>query len=256
MVQENAITVVITTHYVDEAVRVHNLGFIRRGQLLVEATPDYLLKKYNLKSIDLVFNAICERSDKEKSSDTIRGELEVSDICYGRNPVKSRTNKLPRPKDIIKVITHNYYRANLQRNLLFLLGQVSFLVIFKLILKFCLQFAIPSFVFATVFFVFGQFPASKIAVYNGDIGSNLSSIFLDTMNQNDFDLFYFGSEAEAIEAVREKSREVSLALVIERGFERASRIRLKNPFKLSKKIIHSRNLNHTTVLIRFLQNRP
>lgn len=47
-------TVIITTHYIEEAKEAHCLGFMRKGSIIEENSPNYLIKKYQQAVLDLI----------------------------------------------------------------------------------------------------------------------------------------------------------------------------------------------------------
>lgn len=52
---EKGITILVSTHYMDEAETCDKIGFIFFGKLLVEGTPDQLKKEFNLPNLEEVF---------------------------------------------------------------------------------------------------------------------------------------------------------------------------------------------------------
>jgi ABC-type multidrug transport system ATPase subunit len=52
-------TIILTTHYIEEARKADFLGFIRRGKIIEENTPDFLMRKYNQNILEDVFYSIC-----------------------------------------------------------------------------------------------------------------------------------------------------------------------------------------------------
>lgn len=64
-------TIIITTHYIEEARRAHTVGFLRRGKLLVQDHPDTILERYGIDSLELAFLRICSR---EQDANTEAGE--------------------------------------------------------------------------------------------------------------------------------------------------------------------------------------
>jgi len=64
-VADNGTTVIITTHYIDEARRADRVGLMRDGVLLAESAPDDLLKKYSTSSLEEVFLKLCSRGEEE-----------------------------------------------------------------------------------------------------------------------------------------------------------------------------------------------
>ena len=53
------ITVIITTHYIEEAKNASTVGFIRSGKLLMQSNPNELLEKYKCETLEDVFLKLC-----------------------------------------------------------------------------------------------------------------------------------------------------------------------------------------------------
>jgi len=53
--KENGTTVIITTHYMDEARRCDKVGFMRQGQLIAEGIPEALMKETGTDSLEDAF---------------------------------------------------------------------------------------------------------------------------------------------------------------------------------------------------------
>ena len=52
-------TVIITTHYIEEARGADRVGFMRGGRLLAESSPSSLMIQHSLTSLEAVFLALC-----------------------------------------------------------------------------------------------------------------------------------------------------------------------------------------------------
>ncbi len=52
-------TIIITTHYIEEARQADFLGFMRKGKIIEENRPDALMTKYNHNILEEVFYSIC-----------------------------------------------------------------------------------------------------------------------------------------------------------------------------------------------------
>ncbi|XP_065560210.1 ABC transporter G family member 20-like isoform X2 [Artemia franciscana] len=59
LVREQHKTVIITTHYIEEARQANTIGMMRSGRLLAEESPQTLLSIYNLPSLEDVFLRLC-----------------------------------------------------------------------------------------------------------------------------------------------------------------------------------------------------
>ncbi|KAG8305855.1 hypothetical protein J6590_060211 [Homalodisca vitripennis] len=59
-VQENK-TIIITTHYIEEARQSHKIGLMRNGKLLAEASPQQLLADHKCESLEDVFLLLSHR---------------------------------------------------------------------------------------------------------------------------------------------------------------------------------------------------
>lgn len=52
-------TIIITTHYIEEARRAHTVGMMRSGIILSEDAPENLMKCYGCSSLEDVFLKLC-----------------------------------------------------------------------------------------------------------------------------------------------------------------------------------------------------
>ena len=60
-------TVVITTHYIEEARKAGMVGLMRSGRMLVEDNPSSLMQKFDMPSLEKVFLGLCRRQGKHLS---------------------------------------------------------------------------------------------------------------------------------------------------------------------------------------------
>lgn len=58
-------TLVITTHYMDEARHCHRVGFLRKGQLIAVDTPEALMEQTGSDNLEDAFLAFCRREPEE-----------------------------------------------------------------------------------------------------------------------------------------------------------------------------------------------
>ena len=60
---EEGVTLVVTTHLVEEAQRCHVVGFLMAGRLLTQGTPDEILAQTGTNNLDDAFIVLQERGD-------------------------------------------------------------------------------------------------------------------------------------------------------------------------------------------------
>lgn len=60
-ITEDGTTVVLTTHYIDEAGKADRVGLMRNGILLAESSPKELMAEHGEDSLEAVFLALCKR---------------------------------------------------------------------------------------------------------------------------------------------------------------------------------------------------
>ncbi|CAG9760963.1 unnamed protein product [Ceutorhynchus assimilis] len=73
LVATKNITVIITTHYIEETREADKIGLLRKGKLLVQGSPNELLSFYNKESLEEVFLLLSQRQDESKLSSAANG---------------------------------------------------------------------------------------------------------------------------------------------------------------------------------------
>jgi len=69
-------TVLLTTHYMDEAERCHRLAFIFRGQLLDVGTPEQIIERRALRALEL------ETEKPREAAELLRQQPEVDEVAH------------------------------------------------------------------------------------------------------------------------------------------------------------------------------
>ena len=59
-------TIMITTHYMEEASKADKIGFVRNGKILQEGSPSTLKEKFNQPRLDEVFFQLCLQQDSDQ----------------------------------------------------------------------------------------------------------------------------------------------------------------------------------------------
>ncbi|KAK4337278.1 hypothetical protein RND71_043276 [Anisodus tanguticus] len=61
-------TIVITTHYIEETKRANLVGFMRKGQILAEGNPEKLMQYYDANGLETVFYKLCLNQKQRKTT--------------------------------------------------------------------------------------------------------------------------------------------------------------------------------------------
>jgi ABC-2 type transport system ATP-binding protein len=75
-------TVLLTTHYMDEAERCHRLAFIFGGTLLDIGTPDEIVQRRNLRGVEL------ETVDARRAAELLRQDRDVDEVAHYGNVLR------------------------------------------------------------------------------------------------------------------------------------------------------------------------
>jgi ABC-2 type transport system ATP-binding protein len=75
-------TVLLTTHYMDEAERCHRLAFIFGGTLLDIGTPDEIVQRRNLRGVEL------ETADARRAAELLRQDRDVDEVAHYGNVLR------------------------------------------------------------------------------------------------------------------------------------------------------------------------
>lgn len=68
LAQNEKITVVITTHYIEEARQANVVGLMRQGKLLAEDSPDNLMAQHGMDNLEDVFLKLCITDSSRKAA--------------------------------------------------------------------------------------------------------------------------------------------------------------------------------------------
>lgn len=68
LAQTEKITVVITTHYIEEARQANVVGLMRHGKLLAEDSPDALMAQHGMDNLEDVFLKLCISDSSRKAA--------------------------------------------------------------------------------------------------------------------------------------------------------------------------------------------
>lgn len=84
--KEDATSVIITTHYIEETRRADVVGFMRKGTLLKEGSPDDIMKRYEASGLEEVFYKLCTVQKRDSLRPVTRDTLKI----LRRQSIKNR----------------------------------------------------------------------------------------------------------------------------------------------------------------------
>jgi ABC-2 type transport system ATP-binding protein len=90
-------TVLLTTHYMDEAERCHRLAFIFRGELLDTGTPEEIVERRHLRVAEL------EVDDATRAAGALRARKEVDEVAHYGHVLRLATRDRSDPKAVAEM---------------------------------------------------------------------------------------------------------------------------------------------------------
>lgn len=93
LAQSEKITVVITTHYIEEARQANVVGLMRHGKLLAEDSPDNLMSQHGMDNLEDVFLKLCI-SDSSRKAAQLAGLNELSSVMIVSSSTSSASSEL------------------------------------------------------------------------------------------------------------------------------------------------------------------
>ncbi|XP_046645726.1 ABC transporter G family member 20-like [Daphnia pulicaria] len=175
-------TVIVTTHYIEEARQSHTIGMMRSGRLLVEESPANLLRDYGLSSLEDVFLKLCLKDDGNvpagQSTESNLVALKDTDQISAQQPPNGHVNmsvpqvRIPssskRPSFKMTMPSPHRVGALIRKN---------YLLSFRNIGIFLFTYLLPALQAALFNVTLGHEPMGlKMAVVNEEIDSSLGRV--------------------------------------------------------------------------------
>ncbi|XP_073990178.1 ABC transporter G family member 20-like isoform X2 [Rhodnius prolixus] len=101
-------TIIITTHYIEEAKNANMIGLMRNGVLLAEQPPGFLMERYQCDSLEEVFLKLSEKQEGENEPDKPFPKSQPNDL-----PLKSEENFNAKRFKAQVIKNFNWTRRNL-----------------------------------------------------------------------------------------------------------------------------------------------
>jgi ABC-2 type transport system ATP-binding protein len=91
-------TVLLTTHYMDEAERCHRLAFIFRGELLDVGTPEEVVERRRLRAAEL------EIERAAAAAEALRARPEIDEVAHYGHVLRLATRELADPQALARAV--------------------------------------------------------------------------------------------------------------------------------------------------------
>jgi len=210
-------SIIITTHYIEEARQAHLVGFMRDGRILDEGNPEELMERYKQASLEDTFLHLCRKQDTSALDTIVEAKRAAAPLPIPRKLIINKApsgdlsvplisvaaqgdaqfNELqggepgccgsfgPRRSKITGTLWKNFKR--LVRNYPFLL----------------FQFLLPSIQVSLFCLAIGKPPTNiNLGVVQQDTTGEWGQNYVKYLNTGEFELTYYNTDAEADWQVR------------------------------------------------------
>ncbi|XP_046712273.1 ABC transporter G family member 23 isoform X2 [Silurus meridionalis] len=119
IVKGGEVSVIITTHYIEEARQANMVGLMRNGRLLAEANPEVIMKQHNAATLESAFLQLCEDSDQVGTQESSQASVHSNSLSPGsikddcREPIlgkdESAALEIPKPTADWKVRARHFF---------------------------------------------------------------------------------------------------------------------------------------------------
>ena len=216
--QDN-MTVIITTHYIEEARCADVVGLMRGGKLIQENNPDLLLAAYKCKTLEDVFLKVCQQIDMVKRNSKIEIKNNVDDdiVINNEKPIQNGVNfknGINRAKSYgidsnQNLIEKNRYNSNYHKSRPYIDVQLIIALFTKnwIALRgnrlLLLMYFLPSLQFSFFAVSVGRDPISiPVAIFNEEKPEQFTKSYLDKLNKDMILQIRYNSLDEAVDSIR------------------------------------------------------
>ncbi|GAB6022186.1 hypothetical protein CHUAL_006321 [Chamberlinius hualienensis] len=210
LASEQSVSIVVTTHYIEEARMAHNVGLMLNGRLLIQSPPEELIIKYQCSTLEEAFFQLC-LTDEQQEIDGNRSETENSllalqvDDCSSSSSEKKNQNDFDTPATMTKsnsrAASANRQFLSLDRLLALTIKNFYFSVRHPATIL--MQVFIVPLTFSVFALSIGKAPFGiEVGIVNHD-KSELSHLYIDSLNKHLVRPVHFDSYDEAIKATED-----------------------------------------------------
>ncbi|KAF2897639.1 hypothetical protein ILUMI_08551, partial [Ignelater luminosus] len=249
IISERNVTIIITTHYIEESRRANTVGLMRNGKFLAEEPPESLIARYNAETLEEVFLKLSIKQNIDYSTNKTQGIVNKVIVSIDSNNIQeeymqSDTNGqiyLPDVPPETKYVSKlsDYYPSINKKHMKALIWK-SILWIMRNLPAVCLVITMPVLQISIICLAIGHDPVDlRVAVTNYETNNTvacnqtvtcysnqLSCIYLGYLERRALNLIYFDSEDDARESVLRGKNYASL--VVRHNYSAALRNRIEN----------------------------
>lgn len=237
LVATHRLTVVITTHYIEEARSANLVGLMRRGRILVQESPQLLLDKYRLNTLEEVFLRLCyeHRLGCESMDNLADNNNRLAEMANSNEePIVVEDEADSKPDSVFAWHFASQILAMIVKNFRTLRRKPGHLLF---------QFLLPTIEVILFCACIGRnLHSIPVAVYNGDNSSEMANGILGALDYVAISQLNYSSHESAIQAVRDGA--ASSAIIIRPNFTQSLTERL---FSLGDVDHHT--MSSSTILI-------
>ncbi|XP_054161357.1 ABC transporter G family member 20-like [Oppia nitens] len=202
-------TVIITTHYIEEAKCAAEVGFMSSGQLLRQDNPQKLMREYQCSTLEEVYLRLCQKNIQHQKDmrqlEVMATDGQSSDI----SDIEMRTLTNPITDEDISELDEISHRISGSYRKKFIDMKHIQAMVWKSFMRtkrnpfLMIFFHILPLIVLTILSVSIGIPPINIpvAVYNGEPVAKLSQRYLDTIDSKHIQLVYYPSNESAYESV-------------------------------------------------------
>ncbi|CAG2105029.1 unnamed protein product [Medioppia subpectinata] len=196
MCAENGQTVIITTHYIEEARSAHNVAFMRCGAVLRQSNPQQLMAEYECPTLEDVFLQLCHSSENTATLRQDMKRIDNTDIDLNNTNILTTIDS--------NINYNNNAFIDWQRLKAMLIKQ--WIAIKKRPLFMCVYYGITIITMVVMKMIFaGSIQRIPIGVYNTDLTvdneTSLSNLIINSMNAKHVRLSHYPSIDSAVQSV-------------------------------------------------------
>lgn len=121
---KNNVTVLLSTHYIEEARQSTHIGLMRNGVQIAEDTPSNILRAMETTNLEEAFLRLSEKQENDSSNHNVLGHLEMKAVQGEPSSTINYSSKRHRTK-VVEQSTFKIMFALLMRNIIQILRNIE-----------------------------------------------------------------------------------------------------------------------------------